>query len=215
MIPQPEMSIQFPKVYPITDTTISGLFHAQQVKRLLDGGATLIQLREKQASAHAFFSDAIEALRLARAADAKLIINDRVDIALALGADGVHLGQTDMPVDAARRLLGANSIIGFSTHTFDQARAALSQPIDYLAFGPVYATATKQKPDPVAGLASLGQVKAMAGSLPVVAIGGINLSNAREVLAAGADAVAVISAVLTKPLEIAENVRNFGKTLAN
>ena len=209
------MITHLPKIYPVTDTTISGLSHAEQVRRLLDGGATLIQLREKDVSPRAFYSDALDAVRLARAAGAKLIINDRVDLALALRADGVHLGQTDMPVTAARNLLGADSIIGFSTHTFDQVQAALSMPLDYLAFGPIYSTKSKQNPDPVVGLNELRQIKTVAGSLPLVAIGGINLTNAPEVLSAGADAVAVISALLSVPSEIAARLRNLRKIVAS
>jgi thiamine-phosphate pyrophosphorylase len=203
------MSIHLPKVYPITDTTVSGLSHAEQVKRLLDGGASLIQVREKHAAPRAFYDDAAKALRITRAAGARLIIDDRVDVALALGADGVHLGQTDMPVEAARRLLGADAIIGFSTHTFDQVQAALSLAIDYLACGPIYSTSTKENPDPVVGLSELHRIKSIARSLPLVAIGGINFSNARDVLAAGADAVAVISAVLTNASKITEQMRDF------
>ena len=202
------MSFHLPKIYPITDTTISGLSHAEQVKRLLDSGARLIQLREKIAAPRHFLDDAIAALKYAHTADAKLIINDRVDIALAIGADGVHLGQTDMPVEAARILLGANAIIGFSTHNFEQAQAALQLPIDYLAFGPIFATSSKQNPDPVAGLGDLRRVRSIAGEMPIVAIGGINQSNISAVLAAGANAVAVISAVLSGPDEIAQNWRN-------
>src|SRR5262245_55057308 len=191
-----------PKVYPITDTQISGLSHSEQIKRLIEGGATLIQLREKRASSRAFYSDAAEALQLTRAAGVKLIINDRVDIALALQADGVHLGQEDMPPDAARRILG-DAIIGFSTHNLKQVREALELPIDYLAFGPIFPTTSKQNPDPVAGLDLLGEVRALAGSMPVVAIGGINESNAKGVLSAGADSVALISAILAGPTTIA------------
>ena len=128
------MSFHLPKIYPITDTALSSLSHAEQVKDLIAGGATLIQLREKHNSARAFYADAYDAIRIARSAGAKVIINDRVDAALALGADGVHLGQTDMPVAAARRLLGKAAIIGFSTHNIEQVKAALKLPIDYLAF---------------------------------------------------------------------------------
>jgi len=209
------VSFNLPTVYPITDTSVAGLSHTEQVKRLLEGGATIIQLREKQIEARSFFEDAVAALRLTRAAGAKLIINDRVDIALAAQADGVHLGQTDMPVEAARRLLGANSIIGFSTHTLEQARVALNLTIDYLAFGPIYPTATKQNPDAVTGLSDLVRVKSLAGKLLVVAIGGINFENVREVMAAGADSVAVISAVLSNPSRMPQNLRNLSRIAEN
>src|ERR1043166_485859 len=126
------VSLQLPRIYPVTDRRLSGLSHREQVVRLADGGATLIQLREKEDEPRNFFNDATEALRVARSAKARLIINDRVDIALAINADGVHLGQTDIPVEAARRLLGANAIIGFSTHNLEQVKAALDLPIDYL-----------------------------------------------------------------------------------
>jgi thiamine-phosphate pyrophosphorylase len=196
-----------PKIYPITDTTITNLSHTEQVKQLLQGGATLIQLREKLAPPRAFIRDAEAALLVSRAAEAKLIVNDRADIALAIGADGVHLGQTDMPVEAARRLLGDKAIIGLSTHNFEQAKAALKLPIDYLAFGPIYPTRTKTNPDQIVGLKQLGEVKALAGRLPVVAIGGIDDSRVRETLLAGADSVAIISALLCDPSRIAEKLR--------
>lgn len=201
------MSIHLPKVYPITDSEISGLSHLEQTKRLIAGGATLIQLREKRASSRVFYDDAAAALQAARSAGVKLIINDRVDIAFALQADGIHLGQDDMPVEPARRLLGREAVIGFSTHNLEQAREALHLPIDYLAFGPIFLTSTKSNPDPVAGLDQLRHICSLAGSLPVVAIGGINRSNAREVLAEGADAVAVISALVANPARIVENLR--------
>jgi thiamine-phosphate pyrophosphorylase len=200
------VKINLPKVYPITDTEISGLSHSEQVKRLLDGRATLIQLREKRMSASAFYSDAAEAIRTARAAGARIIINDRVDIALALGADGVHLGQTDMPLGAARLLLGDDAVIGLSTHNFRQAQEALSLPIDYLAFGPIYSTTTKLNPEPVAGLKELARIRAVAGSMPIVAIGGIKRSNIREVIESGAHSAAIISAILSNSETIAESL---------
>jgi thiamine-phosphate pyrophosphorylase len=197
-----------PKIYPITDTAISGLTHCEQVKQLIEGGATLIQLREKRASPREFFQAARESLSIAHAAGIKLIINDRVDIALAIGADGVHLGQADMPVEAARRLLGGRSIIGCSTHNLNQVEEALRLPIDYLAFGPIFPTATKENPDPIVGLAELAQIKNLVGSLPLVAIGGIGADAIREVLMSGADSIAIISAVLNPAKLIAENLRN-------
>lgn len=200
------MTIELPKIYPITDTQISGLSHAEQVKRLIAGGAALIQLREKRLSSREFYSDAVEAIRLARSAGARVIINDRVDLALALHADGVHLGQTDMPVEAARRLLGDEAVLGYSTHNIEQVRAALHLPIDYLAFGPTYATASKQNPDPVAGPQALARVRSLAARLPVVAIGGINATNLHEVLGAGADSAAIISAIVGNPSTISEEM---------
>jgi thiamine-phosphate pyrophosphorylase len=200
------MILKLPKVYPITDRNISSLSHQEQVRRLIAGGATLIQLREKTESPKAFFADATAALRLARDAGVTLIINDRVDIALALSADGVHLGQTDMPVTAARRLLGSGAIIGYSTHNLAQVNAALDLPIDYLAFGPVFDTRSKQNPDPTAGIDALRNVRAAAGNRPLVGIGGIQPSNLPEVLAAGADSAAVISAILSNPENIAETL---------
>ncbi len=203
------MRFNLPKIYPITDTALSSLSHAEQVKRLIKGGATLIQLREKNNSVRSFSDDASEAIRIARLAGASVIINDRVDVALALGADGVHLGQIDMPVAAARRLLGNDAIIGFSTHNIQQVRAALDLPIDYLAFGPIFPTQSKHNPDPVAGLEALSLIKSISGHLPVIAIGGIDESNVVEVLSAGADSAAIISAIVAEPAQIAKNVRDF------
>jgi thiamine-phosphate pyrophosphorylase len=200
------VSLNLPRVYPITDTHLSGLSHAEQVARLIEGGASLIQLRDKHAAPREFYLEAAAALKIARANHARLIINDRVDIALALKADGVHLGQKDMPVAAARRLLGKEAIIGFSTHNSAQARLACALPVDYLAFGPIFQTSTKENPDPVTGLDELRGLSAIKGSLPLVAIGGITLKNVIEVLKAGADAVAVIAELIADPTRIAENL---------
>src|ERR1044072_523844 len=202
------MKLQLPTVYPITDRIISSLTHAEQTEMLIAGGATLIQLREKSGSGRAFFDDAVAALRIARTAGVTLLINDRVDVALAIGADGVHLGQSAMPVTAARKLLGHEAIIGYSTHNLEQIKAALDLPIDYLAFGPVFDTQSKENPDPVAGLDALREAKLIAKSLPLVAIGGIQKSNLHEVLAAGADSVAIISEILKTPINVTQNVRD-------
>ena len=202
-----KVSFNLPKVYPITDTRLSGLSHGEQVMRLIRGGATVIQLRDKGASPREFYHHAAAALQVVRYHGAKLIINDRVDVALALKADGVHLGQSDLPVEAARCLLGGDAIIGFSTHDITQARLAATMPLDYIAFGPIFQTLTKENPDPVAGLDALREVRASTGSLPLVAIGGVNLINAAEVFGAGADAVAMISELIADPAVIEENIR--------
>ena len=200
------MSLDLPKIYPITDTKLSGLSHAEQLARLIEGGATLIQLRDKHAAPRDFYREAAAALQVARDHHARLIINDRVDVALALKADGVHLGQTDIPVAAARHLLGQEAIIGLSTHNLRQATLATAERVDYLAFGPIFQTSSKQNPDPIAGLIALRKVSAIKGSLPLVAIGGITLSRALEVLNAGADALAVIAELVSDPTNIAENM---------
>ncbi len=199
------MRLDLPKIYPITDTRLSGLSHAGQVARLIEGGASLIQLRDKLSAPREFYREAAAALQIARDHGARLIINDRVDIALALKADGVHLGQTDIPVAAARRLLGKETIIGFSTHNMEQAKLAANLPVDYLAFGPIFPTSTKENPEPVTGLVAMSEVATSKGSLPLVAIGGITFENAREVLKAGADTVAVIAELVADPRKIAEN----------
>ena len=206
------MFVELPKLYPITDRRLSGLSHAEQVARLIEGGAAFVQLREKHLSPREFYQEAEEALRVARRRGVKLIINDRADIALAIGADGVHLGQDDMPPEAARTLLGEGAVVGFSTHSVEQALAAARLPVDYIAVGPVFATKSKEKPDPVVGLEGLRRVREAVGlSVKLVAIGGVTRENAPSVLAAGADSVAVISALLRPedPSEITRLTRDF------
>lgn len=185
------------RVYPITDTQISGISHADQVSLLADGGATFVQLREKNLPALDFYNEAKAALTVARQRGVTLIINDRVDLALALGAPGVHLGQDDLPPDAARKLLGESAIIGYSTHNVSQAIASATLPVDYVAIGPIFQTSSKANPDPVVGLAGLRAVRKAIGDVNLVAIGGITHENAASVIDAGADTVAVISSLLS------------------
>ena len=192
--------MRLPRVYALTDVQLSGLSHAEQVELLSLGGATLIQLREKQMPPREFYEQAKMAVR----PGVQLIINDRVDVALAVGAQGVHLGQDDMPPEAARKLLGPNAVIGYSTHNIEQAIAATKLPIDYLAVGPIFATTTKSDTAPVLGLKGLRAVREAIGVFPLVAIGGITHANAREVIGAGADSVAVISALLSDSRRIPE-----------
>ncbi|HEX7296433.1 MAG TPA: thiamine phosphate synthase [Pyrinomonadaceae bacterium] len=203
-----------PKVYPITDVGLSGLSHVEQVERLAAGGATFIQLREKSLAPADFFQQAKAAVEFARQRSVRIVINDRVDIALVTKADGVHLGQDDLSPDAARRMLGPDAIIGFSTHNLEQVRHALSLPIDYLAIGPIFPTSSKADTDPVVGLAGLRLVAEIAPNLPVVAIGGIALESASAVIEAGASSVALISALLTESNSIAERTRNLIERLA-
>lgn len=173
--------------------------------RLLSrGGATLVQLREKQMSPKEFYEQAKAVVTVAEQCGMRLIINDRVDVALAVGANGVHLGQDDMPPEAARRLLGEHAIVGYSTHNVEQAIEASKLPIDYLAIGPIFTTSTKSDTAPVLGLEGLRAVREAIGDFPLVAIGGITQANAVAVIEAGADSVAVISALLTHPDRITE-----------
>ncbi|CAN5522193.1 thiamine phosphate synthase [soil metagenome] len=196
-----------PKIYPITDTRITKLSHTEQVKRLIDGGAKFVQLREKYASPKEFYEQAKEALEITRKNDVKIIINDRVDIALALKADGVHLGQDDLPPERARKILGEKAIIGFSIHNLKQAVEAVKLPIDYLAIGPVFATKTKVKPDKIVGIEGVKIVREAVGNFPLVAIGGITLQNFREVLDAGANSAAIISDLLSEPDSITKKMK--------
>ena len=205
------MSFELPQLYPITDRRLSGLSHAGQVARLCEGGARLVQLREKHLSPREFYEEALEALRVARTFGARLVVNDRADIARAVGADGVHLGQDDMPPEAARALLGERALVGCSTHSVEQAVAAAATPVSYIAIGPVFATSSKENPDPVVGLEGVRRVRVAAGRVPLVAIGGITAESARSVLAAGADSIAVIGALLdtSDPSEITRRTRDF------
>lgn len=201
------MAFRLPRIYPLTDVQLSGLSHADQVNLLTLGGATLIQLREKQLPPLQLYEQAKSAVAAAKENGAQLIINDRADVALAVSAHGVHLGQDDMPPEVARRLLGADAVIGYSTHNVEQAQQALSLPIDYIAIGPIFETATKSDTSPTLGLTGLRAVRKAVGNVQLVAIGGICHDNAREVIEAGADSVAVISALLTNPNRITAATR--------
>ncbi|MEP6705166.1 MAG: thiamine phosphate synthase, partial [Acidobacteriota bacterium] len=201
------VKITLPKIYPVTDKRISGLTHLEQVSRLIAGGASIIQLRDKSANAGEFYQAAAEVVTFANRQGVKIIINDRADIALASGAAGVHLGQEDLSPIHARDLLGPNAIIGFSTHSLAQAEAALALPVDYLAIGPIFATSTKTDHDPIVGLDGLRAVRKLDPNIPVVAIGGVDRGNAELVIGSGADCVATIRDLLGEPSAITERTR--------
>ncbi len=190
--------MRLPPLYAIVDPLDTGRDPAALAAALLRGGARLVQLRWPGASARELLAAALAIRPLARAAGALFLVNDRPDVARAAEAEGVHLGQDDLPVAAARRVLGAGRLIGVSTHDPGQARAAEAAGADYLGVGPVYATATK--PDALAprGLALVSAVRA-AVRCPLVAIGGITPETAAAVRAAGADAVAMIGALVRAP----------------
>ena len=201
------LNFNLPKIYPITDFRLTKISHAEQVEKLIEGGAEIVQLREKYAAPKDFYESAKKALKIARRQNVKIIINDRVDIALVLKADGVHLGQDDLPPKNAREILGEKAIIGFSTHNITQAISAVKLPIDYLAIGPVFATKTKENPDEIVGIEGVKKVREAVGDFPLVAIGGITLENFQDVLDAGANSVAIISDLLSDAEKIAEKMR--------
>jgi thiamine-phosphate pyrophosphorylase len=161
----------------------------------LRGGVRFFQYRNKSGSRRATYDAALRLGGVLRRSGALFIVNDHTDIAMAVDADGVHLGQDDLPLAQARKLLGAERIIGLSTHSVDQARAAQTAGADYIGYGPVFPTATKDA-GPVQGVDTLRQVRA-AVTVPIIAIGGITDDTLQEVIRAGADGAAVISAILT------------------
>jgi thiamine-phosphate pyrophosphorylase len=192
--------MKLPRVYPILDsesleqrriaiTTAAAAF--------LDGGAAILQIRHKAHWTRDFFEQARDVARLCRESGADLIVNDRADFAMLLEA-GLHLGQDDLTPRDARRLLGNNAAIGYSSHNPVQLCAAGGEPVDYVALGPVFATASKRNPDPVVGVSEIQRCRSLLEK-PLVAIGGITLDNAQEVLRAGADSVAVIAGLLPEP----------------
>ena len=187
---------------------LSGLSHAEQAERLIAGGARIIQLREKHLSPRAFYASAVEVIK-AVDPSVVVIINDRVDIALAVKADGVHLGQDDMPPERARAILGPNAIIGLSTHTMEQVIEAALLPVDYIAFGPIFDTRSKTDGEAVVGLAGLAKAREAAGRLPLVAIGGIDEPNLPAVFEAGADSAAMIGAIVSDADSITSRMRHF------
>jgi len=172
-----------------------------------EAGASLFQYRNKSASMKDSYVEALTLRQTAAKAGALFIVNDRCDLALAVDADGVHLGQEDLPLDLARKVMGPDKLIGISTHNPDQVRNATAGKPDYLGFGPIFKPGSKQDHDPVVGLEGLREVRGLT-SLPVFAIGGIQLEQVREVMHAGADGVAVISGIL-KTTNISDAVNAF------
>ncbi len=183
-------------LYLITDARLSlGRPHRLVVQAALEGGATMVQYREKDAGTRRMIEEATELHELCAARGVPLIINDRVDIALAINAEGVHVGQDDMPAALVRKLIGPHKLLGVSAANPEEALAAISDGADYLGVGAVFATGTKADAGNPIGVEGLRQV-ARASSIPVVGIGGINASNAARVIQAGAAGVAVISAIV-------------------
>ncbi|MBI4825868.1 MAG: thiamine phosphate synthase [Nitrospirae bacterium] len=208
------MKIHFNKeraLYLISDRDTACISHSEIAKTALSAGVRVIQLREKRLSKKEIFSEAVSIRTLTRSYNATFIINDYIDMALAVDADGVHLGQDDMPVKEARKILGKRKIIGISTHSVKQALKAQEEGADYIGFGPVFHTSTKDAGRPK-GLKMLEDVRRNV-SIPIAAIGGITPDTAAKLLSSGADAVAVGSAILRG--DIKKNVVIFLSAIKN
>jgi thiamine-phosphate pyrophosphorylase len=186
------------RLYAIVDPLDTGRDPIELARAMLAGGARLLQLRLKTTATGALLAVAETIRDLTTAAGATFIVNDRADVARACDADGLHLGQEDLPVAAARALLAPGKLIGFSTHSETQLVDARASAADYLAFGPIYATTSKSAADPVLGCDRLRAARALTAS-PLVAIGGVTAATAPACLAAGADAVAIIAALVRAP----------------
>ena len=202
--------MRFSLFYPILDTETAvrrGLDPVDAAAQILEGGARLLQLRHKGFFSREVFQQAREIGELCRSAGAQFVMNDRADIAKLLGA-ALHLGQDDLPPAAARRLMGDSAMLGFTSHNEAQLRAAAGEPVDYLALGPIFQTSTKLNPDHVVGLEELRRLRPFT-TRPLVAIGGITRGNARGVIDAGADSVAVIGDLLAEDGKIRECVEEW------
>jgi len=192
--------MRLPRVYPILDTeSLDRRTVALETAAaaFLEGGAGILQIRHKRHWSRAFFDSARTVARLCREAGATLIVNDRADFAMLLEA-GLHLGQDDLSPRDARRLMGPDAAIGYSSHNMMQLCAAGGEPVDYVALGPIFSTASKLNPDPVTGLEEIRRCRSLIEK-PLVAIGGITQENACDVWKAGADSVAVIAGLLPEP----------------
>ncbi|MCS6925591.1 MAG: thiamine phosphate synthase [Candidatus Binatia bacterium] len=198
--------------YAIVDTLGQPeLSYTELAQQICAGGAKLLQLRVKEHSTRDFLTIAQQVRTICRHYDCLLIINDRADVALAVDADGAHLGQDDLPVGAARRVLGSGKVIGVSTHDPEQARAAAREGADYIGFGPLFGTQTKETGYTARGLEQLQEIRRLV-RIPIVAIGGITIERAPLVLTAGADAVAMISEIVRAP-DVAARVAVVMRTL--
>jgi thiamine-phosphate pyrophosphorylase len=195
-------------IYPITDKKLARReSHLSILKELVRGGAQIVQIRDKSTPMRELLRDLFRCVEFASKNCVTLIVNDRCDIALSCGAMGVHLGQDDLPPDAARAILGRKKYIGLSAHSLAQVHNARNMPVQYIGFGPVYPTSTKEDAAPAVGLPQLAEACRIS-SVPVVAIGGIALKQVREVLQTGARSAAVISALM-KARSIAHQMERF------
>lgn len=189
----------------ITDRKVSELSYEDMTRKVLVKGIRWIQFRDKETSRREIYRNALRLRKLAKDYDAVLIVNDFPDVAMCTDADGVHLGQDDLPLKEVRKIIGRDKIIGISTHSLEQAVEAERDGADYIGFGPIFATLTKDAGLPK-GIAALREIRKQV-KIPVVAIGGISLKNISSVLQTGVDAIAVSSAILRGDIE--ENAKRF------
>src|SRR6266851_5163238 len=205
------MRLVLPRLYVILDAGMLTEPAGETAQKLMDAGVKLLQYRAKNAAARELWKESREIAEAARRAKCTFIVNDRPDVAYLAGADGVHVGQDDLGVEQAHKVIGPDRWVGVSTHNLEQFRKAAATSADYIAVGPIFQTSSKANPDPVVGLKLIGQVRPLTDK-PIVAIGGITLDRAASVIAAGADSVAVIRDVLcaAKPQDRA---RRFLETL--
>jgi thiamine-phosphate pyrophosphorylase len=206
------MALVLPRLYAIIDPSrTDGRPSSEVCEELLQAGVQLIQYRDKQGSSVSLFDACAGLAETIRRYRGIFIVNDRADIALAVAAGGVHIGQEDLPVELARRVVGRDLWIGASSHNLTQVREADDSSADYIAFGPIFETQSKERPDAVVGIEGLREAR-KATEKPLVAIGGITAENACSVIEAGADAVAVIQGLLAGP-NIEANAREFIRIL--
>jgi thiamine-phosphate pyrophosphorylase len=187
-----------PRLYVILDAALLTVPEIEFAQKLADAGVRLLQYRNKSASSRELFESASRLSSFLVPSGISFVVNDRADVASLAGASGVHVGQEDLGVEEARCVIGAEKLVGVSTHNPEQFEHAAATSADYIAVGPVFPTSTKANPDPVTGINFIRQVRALTNK-PIVAIGGITLDRAAEVIGAGADSVAVISDILLAP----------------
>ena len=205
------MRLVLPRLYVILDAGMLTEPAGHTAQKLMDAGVKLLQYRAKNAAARELWNESRAIAEAAQRAKCIFVVNDRPDVAYLAGADGVHVGQDDLGVEQARRVIGPDRWVGVSTHSLEQFRKAAATSADYIAVGPIFQTSSKANPDPVVGTELLRRVRALTEK-PIVAIGGITLERAADVLAAGADSVAVISDIL-KAKDPARMAREFIRRL--
>jgi thiamine-phosphate pyrophosphorylase len=187
-----------PRLYVILDAALLTIPETECAQKLGDAGVRLLQYRNKRASARELFESSKKLVSVLAPLKVPLVVNDRADVAALAGVNGVHVGQEDLDAEKARQVVGPEKLVGVSTHNLEQFQRAAASSADYIAVGPIFATGTKSNPDPVVGMEFVRRVRLLTDK-PIVAIGGITLERAPEIIESGADSVAVISDILCSP----------------